>query len=255
MRPRFRRDVQLGAVLISHGVILVGVVITTWAFVDFPRHGTPTLWLGVPPLFLVGEVVIIVLCFVLLPRSPWFRDMFGWVPREWESLIIWVQKRRPSREQPRQRKPWDQERIDNVKGNALLIAFGLQLAALAFLLNETGGPVNSPFAQMVLAYTIFTPILAREPRTMGLVLLISIIYYGLLVGFMDPADGVSSEKWAYFCVNGLFATVPVVIGIVEGRDRARRHREDEQLEAASVDEGSRQLDDDSDAGKSLTPTG
>ena len=119
-----------------------------------------------------------------------------------------------------------------------------QLAAIAFLMNETGGPVESPFAQMVLAYTIFTPILAREPRTMGLVLVISMAYYGLLVGFMDPADGVSSEKWAYFCVNGLFAAVPVVIAIVEGRDRARRQREGMQLEEDSADEGSPQFDDD-----------
>jgi hypothetical protein len=74
---------------------------------------------------------------------------------------------------------------------ALLLAYVLQFIALVSLLKRSGGPIDSPFAQMALAIAIFTPFIMNKYWSMVLVLGTTMVYYAWLVtqyGFADRHD-------------------------------------------------------------------
>ena len=118
---------------------------------------------------------------------------------------------------------------------ALIGAFIVQFAVLIPLLTATGGPIDSPFAEMTLAIAVFTPFVANNPITMVSVFAASIVYYALLIliyGSSHPGKStrvghttyyayVHAPVWAYFWVNIMILTGAVGLTLIELLARRR----------------------------------
>jgi hypothetical protein len=196
------RKEQLSVVLVGHIGILVGALVIEWKF---------NLGSQLPQEFIVCELAIIGVCIFLTGRLPWLKSYIepatgrasnpseGAVPEE--SVV--------SREKAPDTK------VEKLAGVVLIgVSIG-QFAALASLLWATGGPIESPFAEMTLAIAVFTPFLANEAKTVGFVVVASIVYYAVLILLYSnshPAPETPQEfrvafeahdpsLWAYFCVN------------------------------------------------------
>jgi hypothetical protein len=150
--PRFTRDEQAIAVWFSHTAIPVAVTVIV-----------ATAYGQVPLGFLVPEAVIWTVFFVLTPSTDapaaWLLRLFG---RDEYVVDVEVLRRR------------------GLPG-AFATAFVLQFVALTFLLVETGGPITSPFASFVVAYTVFSSLLTTQLWSLGIALVAPTIYYTVMV--------------------------------------------------------------------------
>lgn len=179
---RWARDVQLAAVAIAHIIILAFVSALIGLFHADDR---------IPLLFVVLEALLIVGC--------------GWPLVAGEKLqAIAVNtglgRTDDSAKTPEQRAAEAlrrREAMDLFAGRILIAAFVIQLAALVPLLKETGGPIESPFAPMAIAITVFAPFLANKASTVAFVAAVAATYYVVLVVWLDDINDV----WAALAVN------------------------------------------------------
>ncbi len=110
---------------------------------------------------------------------------------------------------------------------AFALAFVLQYVALTPLLKLTGGPIDSPFAQLVVAFAVFVPILASGSFTIGFSVLWSVGYYATFVatsGF-DSADAARPSPWVFFAVTVLILFVTVGVTVLDRKDTDRQYME------------------------------
>src|SRR6185295_1863733 len=92
---------------------------------------------------------------------------------------------------------------DGIQATTLLFVYALQFSALISLLVATGGPIDSPFAQMALAIAVFTPFIVNKWWTVGLILLTTVVYYAVFVavfGFEDP-EATRPTPFSFIAVN------------------------------------------------------
>jgi hypothetical protein len=197
-RDRYEKNDQLFIVALSHAVLVIGVVvIMTLTFrgeADEP----------VPVTFWLTEIAIIAIC--LLSLIEWRvagRVINRYVPRD---VVISVLG------------GFRAEGIgDAVRGVILLAVSFAQFFALGALLHRTGGPIDSPFAQLGLAIAIFTPFIANNWLTMVVVVSSTMVFYVVLVwvdGFADPHDP-RPAPGAYIAVNLLILLAATVLTLGE----------------------------------------
>jgi hypothetical protein len=170
---RWTRSQQLVAVTLSHVAILAFVLILIEVLNAEP---------ATPGLFVSGELAVIIVCGWPMVNTKPVREMLmnlGFLSRGSEATNARLAM------------------IEQVAGGALFIAFVLQLGALIPLLRDTGGPIHSPFAPMAVAIAAFTPFLANYSKTVGIVTLLTVVYYVAIVGIFDDLD----TQWAYLAVN------------------------------------------------------
>jgi uncharacterized RDD family membrane protein YckC len=211
---KFQRRVQLSVVLVAHLLIFAGAWIVTSAF---------DVGSGLPTLFIVGECLIIVSCGILTVRITGLKDFFG---PAFESADGEARSTTADTDEERQ----ETKSSDETWASYVLVgAFVVQFVALVPLLLETGGPIDSPFAEMTLAIAVFTPFVANNPITIVSVLVSSIAYYALLI--LAYGSGASGKTvtithkvyyewkhptvWAYFCVNVMILIGAVGLTLVE----------------------------------------
>lgn len=106
----------------------------------------------------------------------------------------------------------------HVQSLVLAAMFVLQFASMAALLAATGGPIDSPFAPMALGIGIFTPFILNKWWTVVLVILTTLLFYGLItsiVGF--SGSEYRPEPAAYATVN-LFILILASIVTLRPRD-------------------------------------
>jgi hypothetical protein len=151
--PRFTREEQASAVWLSHTVIPVAVVvISLYAYHRIPPAG-----------FLAPEALI---WLVFTPLVPWFE----WPVASFVRLL------------GREDQPLETDRLrQRAFPAAFTLAFVLQFVALTFLLADTGGPISSPFASFVLAYTVFSSLLTTKFWSLGVALLVPTVYFAVMV--------------------------------------------------------------------------
>lgn len=197
-RPFTRRE-QLSLVLASHFGILVGAFIIEGIF-----H----LSSGLPVEFVLCEIIIIILAIPFSVSFPGLEDVFRFAAGP-------PPKVSSSGNEAIQREAEKKESVENFAGGVLILASVLQFAALASLLWGTGGPIESPFAEMTLIIAVFTPFIANNPKTIGGVVAASIAYYAIFIWLYTnaypPPEGLreleraletpSPSVWAYFSVN------------------------------------------------------
>jgi hypothetical protein len=223
---RLSRGEQIGVVMVSHIGIFVVVFLIQAAFMDS----------DLPTGFIVGEVVIIGLCLLLSARFPelqaWFQKALRPKPRRSSS----------NSGNDAARKKEESEQLAAI---ALILAFVAQFAALGFLLWGTGGPIESPYAELTLAIAVFTPFIANEPYTVVSVVGASIAYYALLilcysethdlpklvVGLDRPSD------WSYFFVNVTILIGAITFTIYESLARSWQAAQDEEPEISEFATG------------------
>lgn len=161
--PRFTSDEQAFAVWLSHTVIPVAVTgIVFFAYKKIP--------LG----FLIPELVIWTVFTVLTPAFETPAAFLRLMNRDEYLVDIEALRRR-------------------ALPAAFAIAFVLQFVALTFLLADTGGPITSPFASFVVAYTVFSSLLTTKLWSLGVALLVPTVYYTAMVaayGFGDQSEQV-----------------------------------------------------------------
>lgn len=135
----FKRREQLGVVWLSNLVILAGV----WGIMAaFGMASSPPAW------FIGFEAAILVGCGLLTFRID-------------ASMLLAAPKRLfPSEGEERPKRT--ERDLEGVAGLVLLFAYALQFAALVPLLRDTGGPVTSPFGQLIVAFAIFAPFIANN---------------------------------------------------------------------------------------------
>jgi hypothetical protein len=163
---------QLAMVVIAHAVaILPGIelIMRSRSIFGEQLHGAP------PRGFFTCEVVLIVLCSIPLISAaeitggarklvPAFRNLGGFIERRGETFARRTQ------------------------GGILLFSYLLQFAEFYFLLKATGGPIDSPFAPMLVAIAIFTPVIVNKAWTAWMIVTTTIAYYtvfALLYQFED----------------------------------------------------------------------
>ena len=168
---RFTRDEQLGMVMIAHGLIFSGVWLIMWLVFD---HGLPD---RPPNKFIACEGFILVMCFIV----------------EFASPMPFISPWKKFSDLPARAEKWIDAHGAKFRTRcmavALLIAYVVQYVAFVPLLEATGGPIDSPFAQMALVIGIFTPFIANKPWTMGFAVTTTVLYYVIFVasfGFGDP---------------------------------------------------------------------
>jgi hypothetical protein len=215
----FTRREQLSVVMAGHLGIFAGAFLIEWAF---------QLSSGLPVGFVIGEIAILIAATPFVVRLPWLQDFF----------------RLPEGSPEEPEDPSDKStRRDTVKkekraGAVLIGASVVQFAALASLLWGTGGPLESPFAEMTLMIAVFTPFIANRPKTVGFVVAASIVYYAVLILLYTNAypkpDTVEEFRktltvddpsvWAYFWVNVMILMGATAFTIFESlvRGGARR---------------------------------
>ena len=164
--------------------------------------------------FYVCEGVIVFGCAAVTGRFPALQD-FG-------RTVLGPPGERPKRRRRKARRRAGKESevklAERIAGIALIGAFFVQFAALVFLLWETGGPIDSPFAELTLAIAVFTPFLANDPKTVLFVVLVTIVYYAVLtLVFSETHDGssVSTSPWAYFAVNVTILLGAIIFTMIE----------------------------------------
>jgi len=204
-------ETQVGIVWLSHSFILGGIVLVALALPIGDAKGDPLF--GVTWEFIAGELVIIFGCLTLLVDNKVLRQLTAWW---WTGLELLVSRKEAAGAgEVIAVNDGGQEStgLDRVRRAGLVIA--CVFVPLTFLLNATGGPVKSPFAQMVLAFAIFTPFVANENGTKIAVLVLSIAYYAGVVGFMHAWPDSGADRWAFFSVNAIFVAVGVLIAIID----------------------------------------
>jgi hypothetical protein len=208
-RERTRRE-QLSVVAVGHlGIFVVGLLVVS----------VFQLSSGIPVVFLVGELFILVISTPFVVSLPGLQDYF----RLPEGL---PGERPDSDDESATRKTAKKEEW---AGRVLIWASIVQFAALAALLWETGGPLESPFAEMTLMIAVFTPFIANKPKTIGFVVVAVIVYYAILIWLYSKAhpNPVTVEEfeailpvddpsvWAYFLVNVLILLGATALTIFE----------------------------------------
>lgn len=186
---RFNPEEQAWAILLAHGLILVMVLAIMLLAVEH-----------IPPWqFLVGEALICFLCVLIVADFGSFAVFIG----------RWSGGKERKLKQSFQRWKEDGPRA------IFAVAFLLQFAALTPLLLETGGPIDSPFAQLALAFAVFPPILANHPGTMLVALVSSVIYIGVMVAvFSDHASG-APRHWVFVAVSALVLLATVGLAMLD----------------------------------------
>lgn len=205
---RFTTEEQVVAVWLSHMTILV--VVSAIMLVGL-KHW-PSKW------FLLGEGIIW-LTFTLLFFRPDALPRFvaRYFPSAGRSLKDaidgWQQKGPPF---------------------AFALAFFLQFAALTPLLEETGGPIDSPFTQLAVAFAVFTPILANRIRTIVIALLASIGYYWVMIEMYGFGSGARPNIAVFGAVTTLILTLTVGLATLDRLETIREPEErDEKPEIGS----------------------
>lgn len=208
-RERTRRE-QLSVVAVGHlGIFLVGLVVVS-AF---------QLSSGVPVVFLVGELFILLISTPFVVSLPGLKDYFR--------LPEGLPGERPDSDD--ESAAGETAKKEEWAGRVLIWASIVQFAALASLLWETGGPLESPFAEMTLMIAVFTPFIANKPRTIAFVVGAVIVYYAILIWLYADAHPkpVTVEEfeaalpvddpsvWAYFLVNVLILLGATALTIFE----------------------------------------
>jgi len=163
---------QLAVVALTH--LAIAAFVTVVVVCGGGQTSPGSLW-----IFYVMEASIVVGC-----GWPWIN------PETWAAVS---KLGKPKRKPPRDRKAL----VAKIAVWTLRAAFALQLIALVPLFHQTGGPVESPFAPMAVAIAIFTPFLTNYIRTIGVVALVTGLYYLCLVGFMDDLH----KSWAHLAVS------------------------------------------------------
>jgi uncharacterized protein YndB with AHSA1/START domain len=105
-----------------------------------------------------------------------------------------------------------------VQTGVLGVMFVLQFASMAALLEATGGPIDSPFAPMALGIGVFTPFILNQWWSVALVILATMLFYGLLtslVGF--GGSGERPDPGAFATVN-LFILAAASVATLRRRD-------------------------------------
>jgi uncharacterized protein YndB with AHSA1/START domain len=203
---RFTREEQLGMVIFAHGLILSGVWLIIWLIFD---HGLPQT----PPLrFILCEVFILVMCFVVDFASP---DPFISAGKKSGINVV------PA-------EAWLYKHGAKFKGRlmaiALLIAYIVQFFALVSLLEATGGPIDSPFAQMALVIGIFTPFIANKFWMMGFAVVTTVVYYAIFVstyGFESP-QAQRPTPASFFAVNVMILMLAFALTLLYQNKREGR---------------------------------
>lgn len=95
---------------------------------------------------------------------------------------------------------------------ALALSFVLQFVALTPLLRETGGPIDSPFAPLVLVYAVGSGLMARTfPGMLGAGIAALAYYaafvldYGFATSFERPAS------WVYIATMGMIIALVICV--------------------------------------------
>lgn len=193
-------------VMIAHVLILIGVTLIMVFVFD---HGLPQ-W---PPLrFIFCEGFILVMCFVV----------------EFASLKPFVSPWKKFADWPTRVEAWIDEHGARVKEQwmavALLIAYIVQFIALVPLLEETGGPIDSPFAQMALVIGIFTPFIANKIWMMGFAVVSTVVYYAVFVGTYGFADPTTQRPTpgSFFAVNAMILVLAIGLTLLYQNRREGR---------------------------------
>lgn len=217
-RP-FTRLEQLSLVGASHAGILLG----TFAIVEAFDIGS-----GLPLGFLLGEIAVLLLAAPFVTDFPFLGKLFRLAAG-------------PPSEKAGEAS--NEEWRERAAGYALILASIAQFVALAFLLWGTGGPIESPFAEMTLIIAVFTPYIANNPRTIGFVVLVSVTFYAVLIllytstyaiesfeqvlaagafrgpdpvgEFKEALASFSPSEWSYFFVNVMILVGGIMFAVFE----------------------------------------
>jgi len=209
-RRQLTRGEQLSVVLFFH----LGISLVALAIILIFNAAAYTPW-G----FFICEGMIIVACVILTVRVPAFQDFI-------RAALGPPGARKGNGERKSNgtaREASGVKKAEEIAAAVLIAAFVVQFAALTFLLWATGGPINSPFAELTLAIAVFTPFLANDPTTVMSVVAASIVYYaGLIFAFSQTHDGSSSNPsvWAYFAVNVMILLGAIAFTMYESLARS-----------------------------------
>ncbi len=189
-------------VVIAHFLILIGVSLIMLLIFG---HGLEEL----PPTpFIVCEMAIIAMCFVAasITPGPWLSAVekvlgnIAIIERFFDRHGVALGRRS--------------------QATVLLLAYFLQFTSLIPLLTSTGGPIDSPFAQMALAIAIFTPFIVNKPWTIVLVLAMTMVYYIAFVAAYGLDDEhIRPTPGSFVAVNLL---ILLLASILTFRYRGRR---------------------------------
>lgn len=224
-RQLTRRE-QLGVVFVSHIGIFAGAFFICLGFDLGP----------LPGLFILGEIIILVSCGFLL-SMPELKGYAHPPAALSESSSHSDLAADPSdREEEDTSDSHGEAPVTKEEKAAAAILIGasiVQFGALAVLLWRTGGPIESPFAEMTLAIAVFTPFLANKSKTVAGVVVASVAYYALLILFYinsHPGPDTTAELkeslasrpsvWAYFWVNVMILIGATAFTIVESLARS-----------------------------------
>ncbi|MGN6557704.1 MAG: hypothetical protein ACTHLH_06790 [Solirubrobacterales bacterium] len=194
---RFSPDEQAVAIWVSHTLILVAVTVFMLASV----HKRPATG------FLVGEGIIFAVFAILVPT--WDR------PNElWRRLV-------PPRVGKEDHDPYDWRRLGFLV--AFAVTFFVQFVALTPLLEQTGGPIDSPFIQLALAFAVFTQILANEIHTMLIGLFASVGYYWFMLAVYNfDTSAKTPSHWVFGAVTTLIVAITVGLAMLDRLDWERK---------------------------------
>lgn len=215
---QFTRREQLSIVMASHIGILGGALLIEWIF---------QLSSGIPIGFIIGEGLIIAAAMPFAVKLPWLADL-------WRLAAGPPALTHDSGDEAAQRDAAKKESVENLAGGVLIGASIVQFAALAMLLWGTGGPIESPFAEMTLMIAVFTPFIANQPKTIGSVVAASVIYYAIFIliytnshpkpdtipEFKEALATPGPSVWAYFSVNVMILLGAIAFTIFESLVRS-----------------------------------
>lgn len=194
---RFSVAEQAIAVWLAHSSILVGVTLT----VQIGLGHLP------PALFFVAEGAIWIMLAALTMRYDALVEFVGrFFPivrrRLADSLATWQRRGAIA---------------------AFGLTFVLQFVALTALLLETGGPIASPFAPLVLAFAILPMLLANKVRTICIAVFTTIAYYAAVVAIEGSGDtGDYAEPGVFVAVMTLIVMSATGLALIDRADRDRR---------------------------------
>lgn len=230
-RRQLTRGEQLSVVMFFH----LGISLVALGIIVLFNAGTYTPW-G----FFICEGVIIAGCIILTVRVPAFQTFLRAAlgpPGAWREQVKQSsngnaqgsngnasgQEETAQKGNGTAKEASGVKKAEEIAGAVLIAAFVVQFAALVFLLWATGGPIDSPFAELTLAIAVFTPFLANDPKTVGSVVAASIVYYaGLIAVFSQTHDGtrVDTSVWAYFAVNVMILLGAITFTMYESLARS-----------------------------------
>lgn len=194
---------------------------------------------GLPIGFMIGEGVILAAAvpFAMEIKVPWLEDLFRFAAGP-------PPESHPSGDEA-VKEAAKKETVEYIAGGVLIGASAVQFVALALLLWGTGGPIESPFAEMTLMIAVFTPFIANNPKTIGIVVMASVLYYAFLIvvytgghpkphtvkEFKEALPIETPSDWAYFSVNVLILLGAIAFTVFEALIRYR------EKAAATAEEG------------------